>query len=130
MLYPGLLTFQSTFQSSITVWPLAIELELEFGEIRHARSEMLTWQSMGSNRRARKGIRRVGLLPVLMPIAVLLLFLLLFLMRSAATPQPESFRFVILGDRTGEARPGVYEQVWQEAAAEDPAFVVTTGDID
>lgn len=83
---------------------------------------------MGSNRRARKGIRRVGLLPVLMPIAVLLLFLLLFLMRSAATPQPESFRFVILGDRTGEARPGVYEQVWQEAAAEDPAFVVTTGD--
>jgi hypothetical protein len=59
-----------------------------------------------------------------MPIAVLLLFLV----RSAAAPQLESFRFVILGDRTGDARPGVYEQVWQEAAAEDPAFVVTAGD--
>jgi predicted phosphodiesterase len=50
------------------------------------------------------------------------------LVRGAAAPQLESFRFVILGDRTGEARPGVYEQVWQEAAAEDPAFVVTAGD--
>jgi Icc protein len=59
-----------------------------------------------------------------MPIGVLLLVLL----RSGATPQPESFRFVILGDRTGEARPGVYEQVWKEAASEDPALVVTTGD--
>ena len=85
---------------------------------------------MGSNRRAgigasqRQWIRQAGLLPVLMPIAVLLLFLV----RSAAAPQLESFRFVILGDRTGEARPGVYEQVWQEAAAEGPAFVVTAGD--
>lgn len=85
---------------------------------------------MVSNRRAyarglqRESIRKVGLLPVLMPIAVLLFFLV----RSAATPQLESFRFVILGDRTGEARPGVYEQAWQEAAAENPAFVVTTGD--
>jgi len=61
---------------------------------------------------------------VLMPIPVLLLFLL----RSAATPQPESLRFVIIGDRTGESRSGVYEQVWREAAAEDPAFVVTVGD--
>jgi 3',5'-cyclic-AMP phosphodiesterase len=91
---------------------------------------MLALQSMGSNRRAgvgvsqREWIRKAGLLPVLMPIAVLLLFLV----RSAATPQLESFRFVILGDRTGEARPGVYEQVWQEAAVEDPAFVVTAGD--
>jgi Icc protein len=86
---------------------------------------------MGSNRRAGAGvrqrgwIRKAGLLPVLMPIAAWLLFL----GRSAATPQPESFRFVILGDRTGEARPGVYEQVWKEAAVEDPAFVVTAGDI-
>jgi Icc protein len=85
---------------------------------------------MGSNRRAGIGasqqqwIRIAGLLPVLMPIAVLLLLLV----RSAAAPQLESFRFVILGDRTGDARPGVYEQVWQEAAAEDPAFVVTAGD--
>ena len=91
---------------------------------------MLALLGMGSNRRAgvgvsqREWIRKAGLLPVLMPIAVLLLFLV----RSAATPQLESFRFVILGDRTGDARPGVYEQVWQEAAVEDPAFVVTAGD--
>src|SRR5258707_12191305 len=45
-----------------------------------------------------------------------------------ASQTPDSFRFVILGDRTGEARPGVYEQVWREAAAEDPAFVVSVGD--
>ena len=41
---------------------------------------------------------------------------------------PETFRFVILGDRTGEAQPGVYEEVWKEAAAENPALVVATGD--
>ncbi|HEX6545493.1 MAG TPA: metallophosphoesterase [Bryobacteraceae bacterium] len=39
-----------------------------------------------------------------------------------------SFEFVILGDRTGEAQPGVYEQVWKEAAAEHPAFVLSVGD--
>jgi Icc protein len=50
------------------------------------------------------------------------------LIRLPGNPPPDSFRFVILGDRTGEARPGVYEQVWREAAAEDPAFVVSVGD--
>jgi Icc protein len=46
--------------------------------------------------------------------------------RTAA--QNDSFQFVILGDRTGETQPGVYERVWREAAAEDPAFVVSVGD--
>src|ERR1039458_8607085 len=41
---------------------------------------------------------------------------------------PASFRFAILGDRTGEAQPGVYEQVCKEVAAESPAFVVSVGD--
>ena len=40
----------------------------------------------------------------------------------------DSFQFVILGDRTGETQPGVYERVWQEAAAENPAFVLSVGD--
>jgi Icc protein len=40
----------------------------------------------------------------------------------------DSFHFVILGDRTGETQPGVYEQVWKETAAENPAFVITIGD--
>jgi predicted phosphodiesterase len=38
-------------------------------------------------------------------------------------------RFVILGDRTGGAQPGVYEQVWREVAAAKPEFVVTVGDM-
>jgi hypothetical protein len=46
----------------------------------------------------------------------------------AGRAQPDSFRFEILGDRTGEAQPGVYEEAWREAAADDPAFVVTVGD--
>jgi predicted phosphodiesterase len=41
---------------------------------------------------------------------------------------PDSFRFAILGDRTGEAQRGVYEQVWKEVVAESPAFVVSVGD--
>ncbi len=45
-----------------------------------------------------------------------------------AAPAPESFRFVILGDRTGEAVPGVYQQIWQETAAEHPAFILSVGD--
>lgn len=43
-------------------------------------------------------------------------------------PIPETFRFVILGDRTGEHVPGVWEQVWRETAAEHPDFVITVGD--
>lgn len=41
----------------------------------------------------------------------------------------DSFRFVVLGDRTGETRPGIFEQVWQEATADDPAFAIHAGDI-
>ena len=47
---------------------------------------------------------------------------------SSAAPAPEAFRFVILGDRTGSAQPGVYERVWQEAAAYVPAFFLSVGD--
>jgi Icc protein len=41
---------------------------------------------------------------------------------------PDEFRFVILGDRTGEAQPGVWEHVWREAAASKPEFVLGVGD--
>ena len=43
-------------------------------------------------------------------------------------PSTTAFRFVILGDRTGEHVPGVWEQVWRETAAEHPDFIVTVGD--
>jgi Icc protein len=51
-----------------------------------------------------------------------------WLLGNRAAAQKDAFRFVILGDRTGSTQPGVYEQVWQEAAAENPAFVVSVGD--
>src|ERR1044071_1853353 len=46
----------------------------------------------------------------------------------AIAAAPERFVFALLGDRTGEVQPGVYEQVWKEAAAGHPAFALTCGD--
>jgi UDP-2,3-diacylglucosamine pyrophosphatase LpxH len=48
---------------------------------------------------------------------------------SLMRADPAEFRFAILGDRTGEAQAGVWEQVWRETAAEKPVFVLTAGDI-
>ena len=45
-----------------------------------------------------------------------------------AAPGPDSFRFALLGDRTGESVEGVYAKVWQEMASANPAFVVSVGD--
>ena len=47
------------------------------------------------------------------------------LAQNAASPP---FRFVLLGDRTGEVQTGVWEKVWKQAAAEKPAFVLGVGD--
>ena len=46
----------------------------------------------------------------------------------AAQAPSDTFRFVIIGDRTGETQPGIFERVLKEAAAEKPAFAVTVGD--
>jgi len=53
---------------------------------------------------------------------------LLAYLAAIAAPAPERFGFVLLGDRTGETVPGIYERVWKEIAAEKPAFVVGVGD--
>jgi 3',5'-cyclic-AMP phosphodiesterase len=53
---------------------------------------------------------------------------LTLLLWAAAAQAPDSFRFVVLGDRTGEAEPGVYERVLKDTAAERPAFAVGVGD--
>ena len=45
-----------------------------------------------------------------------------------AAPPTNDFRFSILGDRTGDAQPGVYERVWSELAALHPDFVINVGD--
>src|ERR1700722_5548605 len=53
----------------------------------------------------------------------------IILLLLALTPLPASdFHFVILGDRTGETQPGIYEQVWKNTVAENPSFVVSVGD--
>ena len=63
-------------------------------------------------------------------LRTVLYFLLLATLLSllVAAPPDGSFHFVLLGDRTGEAQPGVYERVWRQIAAEHPAFVVSVGD--
>jgi predicted MPP superfamily phosphohydrolase len=46
----------------------------------------------------------------------------------AAQAPSNDFRFCILGDRTGDAQPGVYQQVWRELNASHPDFVINVGD--
>jgi predicted phosphodiesterase len=48
-----------------------------------------------------------------------------FLARHAV---PADFDFAILGDRTGNAAPGVYEQITKEIGAHRPDFVINVGD--
>ncbi len=59
---------------------------------------------------------------------VLILFAAGIVAALAQPPAPSPFHFVLLGDRTGEAQPGVWEQVWKQAAAEKPAFFLGVGD--
>jgi len=47
---------------------------------------------------------------------------------AAGRSRSDSFQFAVMGDRTGEAQPGVYEEVWQAVAKEKPNFVVSVGD--
>ena len=65
-------------------------------------------------------------LAIFLPAAFFFLAATLFLVGAPAAP--ETFHFVILGDRTGETERGVYEHVLADAASTDPAFIVTTGD--
>jgi predicted phosphodiesterase len=62
-------------------------------------------------------------------LAALSALLLLLAIAAGFAPAPApAFHFALLGDRTGEAQPGVYAEAWREAAAEHPAFVLTVGD--
>src|SRR5215470_5496240 len=50
---------------------------------------------------------------------------------SSDTPSSKptnDFRFSILGDRTGDAEPQVYERVWRDVGLLHPDFVVNVGD--
>ena len=46
----------------------------------------------------------------------------------AADSRANDFHFAILGDRTGDAEPGVYEQVLREIDGEHPELVINVGD--
>lgn len=47
----------------------------------------------------------------------------------AANDDAENFHFVIVGDRTGGARPGVFESAMPKVNLLEPAFVVSVGDL-
>lgn len=53
---------------------------------------------------------------------------LILLFASALVHADEGYSFAILGDRTGETVPGVYEQIWREVAAQHPQFAINVGD--
>jgi 3',5'-cyclic-AMP phosphodiesterase len=57
-----------------------------------------------------------------------LTFSLLFLL-VAPSQAFEAFRFAVLGDRTGEAQPGVFQEALREATAENPALLLSVGDL-
>jgi len=75
-----------------------------------------------------RGRRMTGNRRLLVFAAFALALAALALAVLAGPVLPDSFRFVILCDRTGEAQPGVFEQVWRETAALDPAFVLSVVD--
>jgi predicted phosphodiesterase len=63
-----------------------------------------------------------------MPWRPLVLLILAVFARAQAPGPANDFRFSIVGDRTGSAVPGVYEQVWREIDRLHPAFVINVGD--
>lgn len=52
----------------------------------------------------------------------------LFLSVALLSPAAD-FRFAIVGDNTGRAKPGVYEKVWKQVDAYRPAFAIAIGDV-
>jgi predicted phosphohydrolase len=56
-------------------------------------------------------------------------FLLALILFVAWAAEPNEFRFALVGDRTGEAQPGVWERVWREIADTNPAFALSVGDV-
>ena len=61
-------------------------------------------------------------------LATLGVLLILAGVGIAALRSTDDFDFVILGDRTGEAVEGVYDEAWRQTNLDHPAFVVTVGD--
>ena len=56
------------------------------------------------------------------------LLAIVLLWGAPAPRQSNDFRFAIIGDRTGGAKPGVYEAVWHEIDLWRPDFAINVGD--
>ena len=48
---------------------------------------------------------------------------------KAPAPEPDTIRFAVIGDRTGLARPGVFEQAVLQADGLRPEFLINVGDL-
>ena len=48
---------------------------------------------------------------------------------KAPEARPDTIRFVVVGDRTGLARPGVFEQAVKQADGLKPEFIINVGDL-
>ena len=55
--------------------------------------------------------------------------LVLFVIIGYAKPIQRPIRFAVIGDRTGEAQPNIYEQIIAEIEQIKPDFVLTVGDM-
>jgi len=65
----------------------------------------------------------------LRPVRAACVLVLLFCGSVAVqTKDTDDFKFAILGDRTGGAFPGAYQEAWKETAADHPDFVINVGD--
>ncbi|WP_255326519.1 metallophosphoesterase [Sphingobium sp. EM0848] len=47
----------------------------------------------------------------------------------APVADPDTIRFAVIGDRTGLARPGVFEQAVKQASGLQPEFLINVGDL-
>lgn len=63
-------------------------------------------------------MRRWGVVSVLVAAAI----------GATAAAPANSFRFAIVGDRTGTAIPGIYERIWGEIGSAKPDFAINVGD--
>lgn len=73
--------------------------------------------------------RIAGEMKLLLRAAAIWAILLPVPSAPAALPAANHFRFAILGDRTGGAQPGIFEQVWREVDRYHPDFVINVGDL-
>jgi 3',5'-cyclic-AMP phosphodiesterase len=73
------------------------------------------------------GFRRALRVPPVLSACVVA-FAMALVWPGRSTKADASFHFELLGDRTGEAQPGVFEEALREAAATKPAFILTVGD--